>query len=65
MPDETTDLDEDAIDLAAKQIWEHYPVPLPAWEHIPEMSLDCVSRGDFRRMARASVRAYLEGATNV
>lgn len=61
MPDKskTTDLDEDAVEVAAMAIWEEYPAPLPAYASIPELSLDAVSRGDLRRMARAAIRAYL------
>jgi hypothetical protein len=55
-----TELDEDAVELSALAIWEEYPEPLPAWGTIPELSLTPVSKGDLRRMARASIRAYLE-----
>lgn len=56
---ETTELDEDGIDLAAWAVWENYPEALPAWVAIPEMSLKGVSRASFRIIARAVVRAYL------
>lgn len=63
MSETTADLNEDAIEIAAIAVWEEYPAPLPAYGSIPEMSMEPVSRGDLRRLARAAVRAYL-GALN-
>jgi hypothetical protein len=58
MQSKTTDINEEAIDIAAWAIWQDYPSPLPAWNEIPELSLNGISKGDFRRMARAAVRGY-------
>ena len=49
---------EDAVDRAARAIWDEYPAPLPSWDKIPEVSLSAPSRGDFRRMARVAITAY-------
>lgn len=58
LSEKTTELNEDAVEIAAMALWEEYPEPLPAWASIPEMSMTPVSRADLRRMARTSIRAY-------
>ena len=58
-PETAADLDEDGIDRAARAIWDEAPPgTFPHWEDIPDLSLTPLSRGDFRGMARAAVRAY-------
>jgi hypothetical protein len=50
----TIDLDEDAVEVAARAAWEDCPLPMPSWDEIHDLT-----RVDFVRMARTSITSYL------
>lgn len=48
------DLDEDAVEVAARAAWADHPLPMASWDEIPE-----ICRAEFRRGARVAIRSYL------
>jgi hypothetical protein len=52
-PPPTIDLDEGAVAVAARAVWEDFPMPMASWDEIPD------SHADFRRIARAAITSYL------
>jgi hypothetical protein len=53
-PPMSIDLDEGALEVAARACWEDHPLPMAGWDEIPE-----VCRAEFRRGARVAIRSYL------